>query len=139
MNEIEKKDKILEFFNLAENRIGFFQSYDLIKLVFTGGSVSYEEIRYLVDRILSDGYLTGTNSRCQYNFTMTPFLESGGYVGEEARKKSDAEVNRKRDEKSDQKTEYELKLVKWQVWVFWFTLGFTVIGSILGIIAFFRK
>jgi hypothetical protein len=139
MSEIEKKDKILAFFNLAENRIGFVQSYDLIKLVFTDGSVSYEEIRFLVDRILSDGYLTGTNSRCQYNFTMTPFLESGGYLGEEAQSKSEAEVKKKRDEKSDQKTDYELKLVKWQVWVFWFTFGFTIIGSILGIIAYFRK
>jgi hypothetical protein len=59
MSEAEKKDRILEFFNREENRTGNFQTYDLIKLIFTDGSVDIKQIRYLIDPILSDGYLKG--------------------------------------------------------------------------------
>jgi hypothetical protein len=135
MNESEKKDRILSFLNVDENRNGFFQLNDLNKLVFKEGFLSETEMRFLVERISGDGLLIDNDPIYKYNFSITPFLESGGYSGKEQRKKFEAE----REEASHQKTLNESKLAKWQVKIFWPAFIFTLIGSILGIISFFLQ
>ena len=135
MSESEKKDKILSFLNIEENRNGFFQLNDLNKLVFKEGSLNDTEMRYLVELISSDGFLIDNDPLYKYKFSITPFLESGGYRGREQRKKSEAE----REEASHQKTLNEGKLAKWQVKIFWPAFIFTLIGSILGIISFYLQ
>jgi len=139
MNDSEKKDKILAFLNLEENRNGFFESNHLSALLFPHNFVTYEEMRYLIECIINDGYLFGKVSSFKYNSKLTSFLESGGYTGRERRMILEVEQETKRQEVIDQKTLYELKIAKWQSKVFWYVLGFTLIGSILGIISFFMQ
>ncbi len=135
MNESEKKDRILSFLNVEENRNGFFQLNDLNKLVFKEGSLSETEMRYLVEQISADGLLIDSDPNYKYKFSITPFLEYGGYRGKGQRRKLEAE----REEASHQKTLNEGKLAKWQVKIFWPAFIFTLIGSILGIISFFLQ
>ena len=139
MTESEKKDKILAFLNLEENRNAFFQSDILSVLMFPHNFVSYEEMRYLIGCIIDDGYLFGKASSFKYNSKLTCFLESGGYTGQEALEKLEAEETKKRQEMTDQKTQYELKLAKWQVIAFWVVFPLTIVGSILGVISFFMQ
>jgi len=132
MSDSEKKDKILTFLNIEDNRDGFFQFNDLNKLVFPDGSVNNNEILYLIDSVINDGYLFQDTSKVKYIFTITPFLKSGGYTGQEERRKLEAEA-------SYQKTLYDAKLTKWQVKIFWPAFLFTLVGSILGIISFYLQ
>lgn len=139
MRESEKKDKILAYLNIEENRNGFFQLNDLNRLVFKEGSLSDTEMRYLVECMDNDGYLIYNDPVVKYKYTITPFLESGGYKGKEERIKSKAEEKSKREKVSDQKTQYDFKLAKWQVIIFWPIFIITLIGSILGSISFFMQ
>lgn len=139
MSDSEKKDKILAFLNLEENRNAFFQSDILSVLLFPHNFVTYEEMRYLIEFIINDGYLFGKVSSFKYNSKLTSFLESGGYTGQEVQIKSEAEEKRKREKMIDQKTQYELKLAKWQVIAFWVVFPLTIVGSILGVISFFMQ
>ena len=97
--------------------------------------LSDADLSYLVDRMLKDGYLTGNIYAFKYDSSITPFLESGGYVGRDARIKKEAE----RQKAIDQKTQNDGKLAKWQVKTFWPAFIFTLIGSALGIISFFMQ
>jgi hypothetical protein len=139
MSEAEKKDKILSFLNIEENRNGFFQTADLSNLVFKEETVSYDEIRYLVKCLEEDGYLFYSAPSCKYLYPTTPFLESGGYEAQEESLKLEKEEERKKDEASYQKTLNEGKLAKWQVKIFWPAFIFTLVGSILGIISFYLQ
>ena len=135
MNESEKKDKILAFLNIEENRDDHFEPNAINDSVFNESSLNDAELNYLVNRILNDRYLTGNIYAFKYDSSLTPFLERGGYVGQDSRKKKNEELQ----EVIYKKTKWELKLAKWQVIVFWIVSPIALIGSILGIIAFFRK
>src|SRR5664280_2558850 len=139
MTESEKKDKILAFFNLEENRKYFFQLISLNEAAFKESPLSYSDIQYLVNHLVNDGYVLGNGSQFRYNFTITPFLESGGYTGREERRKIETEEKRRREEASDKKMQYETKLAKWQVKIFWPAFIFTFIGSVLGIASFIMQ
>lgn len=139
MSDSEKKDKILTFLNLAENRIGFFQMNFLNELVFKESPLTDVELRNLAECILKDGYITGRVTYFQYHSSLTPFLESGGYTGKKAQIKSDTEIKSKRDEVSDQKAEIDLKLAKRDYNTGWILFAIAVISAILGAILFFKQ
>jgi hypothetical protein len=135
MDDSEKKDEILAFLNIEDNRDGFFQPSFLNELVFKESPLTDADLRYLVESIIKDGYLNGNVYAFKYDSSLTPFLEAGGYIGKDARKKKDEELQ----EVIFQKTKWEGKIAKWQVIFFWIISPITLVGSILGLIAFFRK
>ena len=139
MNDSDKKDKILEFLNERENREETHYVGMLNDEVFKNNPLNESELSYLVECILRDGYATGNVQAFQYDASTTSFIDSGGYTGRDGRIKSEVEQETKRQKIIDQKTSYELRIAKWQVILFWIITPITVIGSILGIIAFFRK
>lgn len=131
MSESEKKDKILAFFDNDDNKLGFYSSNDLRSLIFKDVSVSELEMRFMIESIIEHGYLIGTAARCRYNHKLTPFRKSGGYAGEEVRRISEEE----HQARVKQNTKRSGRLAKWQIITFWIIF----IGTILSIIAFFRK
>jgi hypothetical protein len=139
MSESEKKDKILAFLNLEENRKYFYQLIPLNEAVFKESPLNFSDIQYLVDHLVNDGYVIRSDSSFRYKFTITPFLESGGYTGQDNRRRIEAEEKRSREEASDRKMQFETKLAKWQVKIFWPAFIFTVIGSALGIVSFIMQ
>jgi len=64
MNDLEKKDKILKYFD--NHREGFYSSNFLNELVFKDTPETETELRNLVNLILRNGYLSGTVARFQY-------------------------------------------------------------------------
>jgi hypothetical protein len=135
MNDLEKKDKILAFFNIEDNRDSFFQLSFLNELVFKESPLTDADLRYLVESIIDDGYITGNVYAFKFDASLTPFLEAGGYLGQDARKKKDEELQKV----IDQKTINDGKLAKWQVKIFWPAFIFTLIGSALGIVSFIMQ
>jgi hypothetical protein len=136
MTDTEKKDKIVSFLNEKQNRTGSFQIVEFER-IFEKGTMNFKEMRYLIEQIQEDGYLKFDGSRFNYIFETSRFVESGGYKERETQKEIETKKKDELEEITLNKTIYETKLAKWQVQVFWPLLGFTVIGSILGIISFF--
>jgi hypothetical protein len=135
MNDSEKKDKILAFLNIEDNREGVYYFQGLNDDVFNDSPLSESNLEYLVECILRDGYATGNVQAFQYDASITSFLKSGGYTGQDARRKTESEYQ----EKIKKKTIQEGILVNWQTKTFWFVLAMAVIGAIVGVIVFFRK
>jgi hypothetical protein len=90
---------------------------------------------YLIESIINDGYLKGNEYAFKFDASLTPFLEAGGYVGQDARKKKEDELQ----EVIFQKTKWEGKIVKWQAKTFWYILIIGLIGSVMGVISFFMQ
>lgn len=125
MNDLEKKDKILKYFD--NHREGFYSSNFLNELVFKDTPETETELRNLVNLILRNGYLSGTVARFQYDPSLTQFLKDGGYTGQEAKRKKDLKAN---------KDSY--KVGRWNKKTFWIAFVILVLTFILTLIALFK-
>jgi len=135
MTESEKKDMILKYLDNESNKTG---SYQLIEFerIFPKGTMTYKEMKYLIEQIAQDGYIKFDGSHFKHKFEISKFIISGGY--QKLENQNDLEGRKEKDLKdiTNKKTLYETKLAKWQITIFWPAFIFTLIGSILGIISF---
>jgi hypothetical protein len=65
--------------------------------------------------------------------------DSGGHLKKLEEIENEKRKNLKRQELQDQLLKNNFILSKWQVYAFWIVFSLTVIGSVLGVIAFIRS